>query len=144
MRSASDLLELLVQHVFIVLLVDLIDITIVLRLFHIFDFELVFSGQLQQFRFPLFKPERSGNLIVDVKLHSLENDVTLLVDDVAKAIYEVATPVDSAVTFVHEFTIGASDNYEITQVVNFKFSHDVGQFKVRDGLLFHRLDLLFA
>jgi hypothetical protein len=64
MRSTSDLLELFVKHVFFITRVR--DIFTMLGLLHIFNFELVLPSKLQQFRFPLFKTERSGDLVIDV------------------------------------------------------------------------------
>jgi hypothetical protein len=64
MRPTSDLLELLVKHVFFITRVR--DIFTMLGLLHILNFELVLPSQLQQFRFSLFKTERSGDLVVDV------------------------------------------------------------------------------
>jgi hypothetical protein len=87
--------------------------------------EPCFLTQFQNVLLSFFEPKRRRYFIINVQLHDLENDCALVIDNVAKPVYQVATPVDHAVTFVKQLALLASHDYVVAKVVDVKVSHDV-------------------
>ena len=51
-----------------------------------FDFEIVLISEFQQVFLSLFKAKRCRDFIINIKLNSFEDNVALVIDDVAKSI----------------------------------------------------------
>ena len=86
-------------------------------------------GKIQEILLSLLKDEVGGYLVIRVKVSGPEYNLTILVNDVAELVRQVASSVDEVVVFVHQLTLGSSQDDVIARVVDVKFSHDVSELK---------------